>query len=171
MYSTSFSVAYNVYLGARNIVAYRVKHVLGRDAPNWRATNCCDACMYKLKGELPLEYPMLVTMDGNDSLKRVLWKEPKDNNEEGKVDPRAATAGKDYFIPRDKVNLWAKDKIKEQVSFFLYPGVPKLKVECRSASPDTKKMWGVYDETEIFLMLGRHSSVLWAINMICSGEL
>ncbi|KAJ7710998.1 hypothetical protein B0H16DRAFT_1820304 [Mycena metata] len=177
---TLFSVAYDVYLGARNIVAYRVKHVLGRDAPNWRAANCCDACMYKLEGELPLEYPMLVTMDGNDSLKRVLQKEPKDYDEEGNLlpgvskerfDPRAATAGKDYFIPHDKVNLWAKDKIKEQC---------KPRVEEKSACEErwknlaedsTKKMWGVYDETGIFLMLCRHSFVLWAIDMIRSGEL
>ncbi|KAJ7744324.1 hypothetical protein B0H16DRAFT_1322164, partial [Mycena metata] len=175
-----FSVAYDVYLGARNIVANHVKHVLGRDAPNWRATNCCDACMYKLEGELPLEFPMLVAMDGNDSLKRVLQKEPKDYDEEGNLlpgvskerfDPRAATAGKDYFIPCDKVNLWAKDQIKEQCK----PRVEE-KYACEErwknlAEDSTKKMWGVYDETGIFLMLCRHSFVLWAINMIRSGEL
>ncbi|KAJ7724669.1 hypothetical protein B0H16DRAFT_1895413 [Mycena metata] len=157
-----FSVAYDMYLGARNIVAYHVKHVLGRDAPNWRATNCCDACMYKLEGELPLEYPML-DYDEEGNLLPGVSKE--------RFDPRAATAGKDYFIPRDKVNLWAKDKIKE-------PCKPRVeeKSACEErwknlAEDSTKKMWGVYNETGIFLMLCRHSFGLWAINMIRSGEL
>ncbi|KAJ7811116.1 hypothetical protein B0H13DRAFT_2243338 [Mycena leptocephala] len=43
---------------------------LGRDAPDWRLKNGCPACTYKLEGEMKLIFEMLVTMDGNDSLKR-----------------------------------------------------------------------------------------------------
>jgi hypothetical protein len=55
---------------------------LGRDTPQWRIKHTCPACTYKLKGEYALTYKMLVTMDGNDSLKRILSREaPKEDAE------------------------------------------------------------------------------------------
>ncbi|KAJ7713931.1 hypothetical protein B0H16DRAFT_1742958 [Mycena metata] len=117
-----FSIAYDVFSESLENVDARVMHALGRDGPDWRLTNCCSGCMYKLEGEEELEFSMLVTMDGNDSLKRVLRKEAQDFDEDGNLipgeskerfDPRTAAAGKDYFIPREKVDLWSKDKIDQ----------------------------------------------------------
>jgi hypothetical protein len=39
---------------------------------NWRWKNVCPACTYQLQGEKKLTFSILVTMDGNNSLKRVL---------------------------------------------------------------------------------------------------
>jgi hypothetical protein len=35
----------------------------------------------------------------------------------------------------------------------------------------TAKMWGIFDETRIFLCLYRHGFMLMIVNMIKSGEL
>jgi hypothetical protein len=78
----------------------------------------CPACTNKLEGEADLIFDMLVTKDGNDSLKRVLWKEHCDYDNNGKPlpsaskeqkDPCVDTAGKDYYLSRDTVDLWAKE--------------------------------------------------------------
>lgn len=117
-----FSISYDLYLAVLKRVKLRVNKRLGRDGPNWRRENCCPACMNKLEGEEPLEFSMLVTMDGNDSLKRVLRNEGKDFDDEGKplpsvskerFDPRVRDAGGDYFLPREKVNLWDKGRLKD----------------------------------------------------------
>ncbi|KAJ7156363.1 hypothetical protein C8R46DRAFT_1226584 [Mycena filopes] len=115
-----FSMAFDVYLDTLDKARARVMAALDRGSPTWCLQNCCAPCMYKLEGEEEMRFSMLVTCDGNDSLKRVLRKEPKDYDEEGNLlpgvskerfDPRAAAAGKDYFVPRDKVNMWSKDKV------------------------------------------------------------
>jgi hypothetical protein len=82
--------------------------------------------MYKLKGEAKLIYDILVAMDGNNSLKRVLRrckvhsdgdtgtgaefvlgksKEYTDNRD----------AGKNYYRDREKVNEWSKQRIAEMM--------------------------------------------------------
>ncbi|KAJ7867193.1 hypothetical protein B0H14DRAFT_3441890 [Mycena olivaceomarginata] len=66
-----FSIAYDLYLDIRRRVDERVMLLLGRDS-KWRMKHACPACMYKLEGEDKLIFDMLTTMDGNDSLKRVL---------------------------------------------------------------------------------------------------
>ncbi|KAJ7922061.1 hypothetical protein B0H13DRAFT_1866128 [Mycena leptocephala] len=55
---------------------------LGRDRPDWQLKNCCPACTYKLEGEEKLIFSMLLAMEGNDSLKRILQKD-KTFDEEG----------------------------------------------------------------------------------------
>ena len=66
-----FSIAFDVYLEILHQVDRRADEALGRNAPDWRALNACVPCLYKLEGEAPLQYSMLVTMDGNHSLKLV----------------------------------------------------------------------------------------------------
>ncbi|KAJ7209890.1 hypothetical protein B0H12DRAFT_1079757 [Mycena haematopus] len=69
-----FSIAYDLYLDIRRRTDERVMHALGRDS-TWRLKHACPACTYKLEGEDALIFDMLTTMDGNDSLKRVLRRE------------------------------------------------------------------------------------------------
>lgn len=66
-----FSIAYDVYLEILRHVDSRVDAVLGHDTENWQMLNACAPCLYKLQDEPPLKYSMLVTMDGNQSLKLV----------------------------------------------------------------------------------------------------
>jgi hypothetical protein len=116
------SVAYDLYLAILRGLTARVDKAIGRDAPDWRLKNCCPACMYKLEGEAELVFSILVTADGNDSLKRVLRRGAHEYDNEGnslpgksneRPDPRAATAGEPYFLSREKVDRWAKDRFKE----------------------------------------------------------
>ncbi|KAJ7027673.1 hypothetical protein C8F04DRAFT_964922 [Mycena alexandri] len=182
--SQQFSVSYDVFLGLLDNVDGRVMRALARDTPNWRLMNCCSGCMYKLEGEEELEFSMLVTMDGNDSLKRVLRREAKDFDEEGNLipgeskerfDPRAARAGKDYFIPREKVNLWSKDRTAIPAAAE-NPSPHGAAHGCEErwknlADDASKRMWGVYDETGVFICLCRHGFVLLVADMVRSGEL
>ncbi|KAJ7202690.1 hypothetical protein C8J57DRAFT_1260125 [Mycena rebaudengoi] len=87
-------------------------------APDCQLKTTCPACTNKLEGEADLIFDMLVTKDGNDSLKRVLWKEHCDYDNNGKPlpsaskeqkDPCVDIAGKDYYLSRDTVDLWAKE--------------------------------------------------------------
>jgi hypothetical protein len=120
-----FSVVYDLYLAILCGVKEQVDKAIGRDAPDWRLKNCCPACMYKLEGEAELVFSMLMTADGNDSLKRVLRRGANEYDNEGnpipgqsneQFDPREATAGEPYFLSREKVNRWAKDRFKEFIT-------------------------------------------------------
>ncbi|KAJ6459830.1 hypothetical protein DFH09DRAFT_1348807 [Mycena vulgaris] len=70
-----FTVCFDVYLEILQNLDARVKKALGRNAAEYRLKNNCPACTYKLEGEAKLIFEMLMTSDGNDSLKRVLRKE------------------------------------------------------------------------------------------------
>ncbi|KAJ7175601.1 hypothetical protein C8R46DRAFT_1160846 [Mycena filopes] len=171
----------DVYLAVLKSTKLRVMRALGRDDPKWCIKNNCASCTYKLEDEEPLTFSMMTTMDGNNSLKRVLRKEPQDFDEQGdplpgvsseRFDPRTTEAGGDYFIPRERVNMWDRERLKDM-------GRAKT-VEDKSACEDrwknlgddgSKKMWAVYDETGIFLCLCRHGSVLTCADMVRSGEL
>jgi hypothetical protein len=65
-----FSTAFDLYLRLREEVQKKVEGVLGRDGI-WRRQNACAGCTYKLQNEAALRFRMLITFDGNDSLKRV----------------------------------------------------------------------------------------------------
>ncbi|KIJ30837.1 hypothetical protein M422DRAFT_234713 [Sphaerobolus stellatus SS14] len=66
-----FRIVYDAYLEILGRVQTQVNTVLGRDKPNWRALNVCPACDYRLEGEPSLKYSKLVSLDGNNSLRRV----------------------------------------------------------------------------------------------------
>ncbi|KAJ7810267.1 hypothetical protein B0H13DRAFT_2243470 [Mycena leptocephala] len=183
-YSTQqFSTCFDVYLEILKNVDDRVKKALGRDAPDWRLKNGCPACTYKLEGEMKLIFEMLVTMDGNDSLKRVLTKEKGAVDENGtakrggteRPDPRTADAGGTYFLSREKVNQFTKELLAQ---FTKAPRSddPEEDSECQERWKNmseelTSRMWGIFDETGIFLCLCRHGFVLLVADMVRSGEL
>ncbi|KAF8197295.1 hypothetical protein K438DRAFT_1585199 [Mycena galopus ATCC 62051] len=106
-----FTTCFDLYLGILEEMDNRVNKALQRDSKDWRLKNCCPACTYKLEGEGQLYFSMLATCDGNNSLKRVLRKD-KGFTEDGvplrggceRPDPRAASAGGDYFISRPDVD-------------------------------------------------------------------
>ncbi|KAJ7711576.1 hypothetical protein B0H16DRAFT_1667755 [Mycena metata] len=191
-----FLIANDLYLGTLKASKQRVDRVLGRDDPRWRRKNCCLGCMNKLEGEALLKYSMLITMDGNDSLKRVLRKELANFDDQGnalpgvsweRFDPRVAGAGGDYFLPRDQVNRWEKDRLKEMgrvgvkhpqrpVSDLFQPKTTEEKTQCEErwknlGDDASKKMWAIYNKTGVFLSLCRHGFVLAVTDMVRSGEL
>ncbi|KAF8133486.1 hypothetical protein K438DRAFT_1507353, partial [Mycena galopus ATCC 62051] len=173
-----FSISFDLYLETLSNVDKKVAKELGRDGPDWRLKNCCPACTYKLEGEQKLIFSMLTTMDGNDSLKRVLRKD-RTFDEEGNAsrgksqreDPREENAGGTYWLKRDKVDAWSKELIDGLIA-----EDPDENTVCHERWKNlkeemTSKMWGVFDETGVFLALCRHGFVLLLADMVRSGEL
>jgi hypothetical protein len=175
----AFRDAFEIYLAVIRRIESRVKAALGRDTPNWRVLNSCPACMYELEGEAPLRYRLLMAMDGNDSQKR------QDHGNAGDV--REYTS--DFWIPLVEVDQWARvtrdddDKDWEDVDDHVALGSDvdgdgiddsKLK-DCvknwKAAQADSKKrVLGIFDESGWFVSACRHGIVLWATDMVKSGE-
>ncbi|KAJ7816457.1 hypothetical protein B0H14DRAFT_3089810 [Mycena olivaceomarginata] len=144
-------------------------HALGRDTPNWRLKHTCPACMYKLEGGDELIFSMLFAMDGNDSLKRVLKCLKTDGSEE---EPTAGPSierddsrdgGEDYILRQERVDRWVRSR-----------GDPSNPCSGRwknMINDVTSRMWGIFDETGIFLALCRHGFALVVADMVRSGEL
>ncbi|KAJ7455142.1 hypothetical protein FB451DRAFT_1184469 [Mycena latifolia] len=177
-----FSIAYDLYLNLRQRTDERILHALGRDS-SWRLKHACPACMYKLEGEDELIFSILTTMDGNDSLKRVLRREKTTMAQDEADDPTLAKSrervdnrdvGDGYYISCEKVDKWAKSRLGEQLP--MQSGNADQDNPCADRWKNmindvTSKMWGIFDETGIFLALCRHGFVIVLADMIKSGEL
>ncbi len=180
--ATQFSICYDLFVEIRANVQMRVAVVLKRDSPNWRLRNACPACTYKLEDEPDLVFNMLVTMDGNDSLKRIIRKDLPEHSEEG--NPIGGGASRevfdsrevhgDYYIDRAKVNRWARDPVMGMLhQEGIEPGTSDNPCASRWSNMSkevTSRMWGVFDETGVFISLCRHGFVLTIADMVRSGE-
>ncbi|KAG6879498.1 hypothetical protein C0992_002109 [Termitomyces sp. T32_za158] len=187
--SKQFSITYDVYLSIREETEKRVQAALDRNTPKWRLRNACPACTYKLAGEKSLVFDMLVTMDGNDSLKRVIRREPATEDENGELTPGTSKelrddrdVSGDYYLDREAVDRWTKGVLQEmlptgkgseegeegEVGSESNPCAERWK---NMVNELTARMWGIFDETGIFLALCRHGFVLLIADMVQSGEL
>lgn len=183
--TAQFTICYDLFVEIRAMVREQVDIALGRDTPNWRLQNACSACTYKLKDEPPLVFDMLVTMDGNDSLKRFIRKDMPEYLGEGNpitmatsrevLDTRRVHG--DYYIERDQVDRWARDPVMQALQDeSRAPGNrPPGDNPCASrwsnmSKEATSQMWGIFDETGVFLSLCRHGYVLTIADMVQSGE-
>ncbi|KAJ7349571.1 hypothetical protein DFH08DRAFT_996667 [Mycena albidolilacea] len=180
-----FSVCYDLYLDLRRNTEKTVLASLGRDSFAWRIKHVCPSCMYKLEGEDKLIFEILVNMDGGNSLKQAPRRERVESDGDmgtnakfvvGKskehVDSR--DAGDGYYLDREKVNEWAKHRIAEMLPMEAAEGedVNPCADRWKNMVEDiTAKMWGIFDETGIFLCLCHHGFVLVICDMIKSGEL
>ncbi|KAJ6510472.1 hypothetical protein C8R45DRAFT_1050270 [Mycena sanguinolenta] len=170
-----FSVPYDVYLELHHRTDALVNSALGRDSPKWCLKHACPACTYKLEGEDELIFSILTTMDGNDSLKRVLrWSKTDGSEDEPTLGPSreredSRDGGEDYFLSREQVDKWAKDWVAD----ILPSDVKNPCSDCWKNMIDdvTSRMWGIFNETGIFLALCRHGFVLVVADMVRSGEL
>ncbi|KAG1843419.1 hypothetical protein C8R48DRAFT_543050, partial [Suillus tomentosus] len=64
------SAAFDAYVEILHRVDQRLCTALKRNTPHWRLLNSCPACFYVLEDEPKLEFDWLVSIDGNNSLKR-----------------------------------------------------------------------------------------------------
>ncbi|KAJ7795486.1 hypothetical protein B0H14DRAFT_2620904 [Mycena olivaceomarginata] len=85
-------------------------------------------------------------------------------------------AGDGYFLSRDRVDTWAKTRLAEILPmeanlFWNEEGNPCADRWKNMVSDVASKMWGIFDETGVFLALCRHGFVLVIADMIRSGEL
>jgi hypothetical protein len=96
-----------------------VQAALKRDSPDWRLKHACPACTYKLKDEAPLVFKMLYTIDGNDSLKRVLRREPSEDDGEtvgpSSELPSNQKVNGDYYLSRGEVDKWVDGVVQEMM--------------------------------------------------------
>ncbi|KAJ7729122.1 hypothetical protein B0H14DRAFT_2640505 [Mycena olivaceomarginata] len=177
-----FSISYDLYLDLCRRTEARLLHRLGHDSFAWRVKHDCPACMYKLKGEDELIFDVLVTLDGGNSLKRALQRnkvesEPGDGPEFVVGESKEYTDNQDasdwYFLAREKVNELAKHRITERMPIEAIEDKTNPCAErWKNMIEDiTAKMWGIFDETGIFICLCRHGFVLMIVDMIKSGEL
>ncbi|KAJ7190380.1 hypothetical protein GGX14DRAFT_382252 [Mycena pura] len=185
--SQQFSIVYDVYLDIRERCRKRVAQKLGLDAPHTRLKTCCPACTYKLEGEEKLIFEMLFTMDGNDSLKRMLrrtkleeWEEDEkgDLHRDGpsKERPDDRVPPGDYYLDRADVDKWTKEVLTRLLAEGAQGAVDEEGTPCEERWKNmvnelTARMWGIFDETGIFLALCRHGFVLVVADMVKSGEM
>ncbi|KAI6118305.1 hypothetical protein F5141DRAFT_1212200 [Pisolithus sp. B1] len=74
--SHQFSIMFNLYLQIHGHMDSIVSEVLQWDSEDWHLKHACAACTYKLTDEPKLKFKLLYAMDGNDSLKHILWRLP-----------------------------------------------------------------------------------------------
>lgn len=179
--SRQFSIALDLYLSIRTSTKHAVQTALLRDTADWRLRHLCPTCTYTLVDEEKLKFSMLYTVDGNDSLKRILrWEvvpptlteadEPVLGESSESTDTRQA--GNGAYLTREQVDEWSKE-ILEALN------VPNDDVEdspCAECWRNMKaelttRMRGIFEETGLFLALCRHGFVLLLADMVCSGEL
>ncbi|KIK05402.1 hypothetical protein K443DRAFT_3888 [Laccaria amethystina LaAM-08-1] len=118
-----FSNCFDVYLSIRHHVNQRVEITLKRDDPGWRLRHACPCCTHKHVSEPELVFDMLVTMDGNDSLKRVQRRKtapvdpgdgtPVMGESSERKDERTVGAG--YYIERETVDIWEREIVLQWI--------------------------------------------------------
>ncbi|KAG1845226.1 hypothetical protein C8R48DRAFT_583257, partial [Suillus tomentosus] len=99
-------LAYDIYLEILHRVDQRLRMALKHDTPHWRMLNSCPACFYKLEDEPALEFEWLVSIDGNNSLKR--W-DSTIYGSKRRLDSRKARS--DYWLDACDVDRF-KDEVR-----------------------------------------------------------
>lgn len=179
--SRQFSIAFDLYLSILTFIDETVQTTLKRDSPDWRLRHACPACTYVLVGEEKLKFNMLYTIDGNDSLKRIVRRDTPptsigDNPILGESSELTDTreAGKGLYLTRKQVDEWSKETLKSFNPTYDEndtDGNPCAERWRNMRTELTAKMWGIFEETGLFLALCRHGFVLLLADMVCSGEL
>ena len=179
--SRQFSIALDLYLSIWASTENAVQAALLRDTPDWRLRHLCPPCTYTLVDEEKLKFSMLYTVDGNDSLKRILRREaaPPTSVEmdepvlgESSESTDTREAGKGVYLTREQVDEWSKEILEE----LNVPNDDDEESPCaerwRNMKTElTARMWGIFKETGLFLALCRHGFVLLLADMVRSGEL
>jgi hypothetical protein len=189
-----FTIAFDLYLTIRTAVDRLVQISLGRDDASYRIKNLCPCCTYTLEDEAKLKFSMLYTIDGNDSLKRIIRRETlpeapeptaqvPTTTDEMPASPQpvlgassevkdSRTVGRGIYLTREQVDKWSKEVLMELVpGFDLDDNNPCADRWRNMKSELTAKMWGIFEETGLFLALCRHGFVLLLVDMVRSGEL
>ncbi|KAG8796450.1 hypothetical protein FRC12_022932 [Ceratobasidium sp. 428] len=164
--SRNLTAILDVFDKLQREVQRRLDCALGRDGKHYRMLHSCPACMYRLQNEPPLQYSVLATCDGNDSLKRCVHAGTSDHRQ----------FESDYYISPADVNKFQyevasrkKGKQREEDD-----GASVCEKRWKNAKihnhGDNNKPKTVFKETGIFLAACRHSFTMAVCDMIQSGE-
>ncbi|KAF6759087.1 hypothetical protein DFP72DRAFT_844379 [Ephemerocybe angulata] len=145
-------------------------------------------------GESKLRFKMLITMDGNNSLKRVIRREAIDEDpDDGIVAAEPALRVEhlddrpiygDFYLDRTTVDsfahgaqeLFPQQSETKQARSAKISGDSKEDNPCAShwhnmSTDTTAKMWGVFDKAGVFVLLCHYGFVLILTDMVRSSEL
>ncbi|KAI6100569.1 hypothetical protein F5141DRAFT_1190316 [Pisolithus sp. B1] len=172
--SRQFSIAFNLYLQIRGCMDSIVSQVLQWDSENWRLKHACAACTYKLTDEPELKFKLLYAMDRNDSLKCILRRLPDETADNYPPLSRDLPTGQiltsSCYLCCEYVNRFAMAGSEDPISNEdLDPNLCAGHWKNMDAAK-TKKTWGVYDETGIFMAVCHHGTSLLIADMVQSGE-
>ena len=119
-----FSISYDLYLRIHAGADLKVQIALKWNTPDWRLQHACPPCTYELEDEPKLKFCMLYTVDGNDSLKRIIRRdEPPPATgieEETPVHPilrhssewtDTREAGTGLYLTNEQVDEWSKETL------------------------------------------------------------
>jgi hypothetical protein len=132
--------------------------------------NLCPCCTYIFKDEDKLKFSMLYTIDGNNSLKRIIRRETVPEAPEPTAQAPTTTeempqpvlgpssevkdsqtVGRGIYLTREQVNEWAKEVLTELVPGFDNDNNnPCAKHWWNMKTELTAKMWGIFEETGFF---------------------
>ena len=184
-----FSICFDIYMEICQQVRSKVLGALGHDTLQWRVKHSCPPCTYSLQDEQKLCFSRLVTYDGNDSAKRVLRQRKGDGDEADIVERTDSHhGGGNYFLSRQEVDKWAKENIEDMLRLVSYVAtllyfLTDMQVvdefeenpcaDCwhNMANDVSSRMWGIFDETGMFVAVCRHGFILIVADMVRSGEL
>ena len=183
--SRQFSICYDFYLEIRRVTDEQVHVALDRNSEDYRLRNNCPACTYRLTNEPKLEFSMLYTVDGNDSLKRIIRRDavPQTAASDISITPvlgacsestDTRVAGRGVYLTNAFVDTWSKANITANCPTYNedeHEDNPCAERWRNMKTTLTSKMWGVFEETGLFLALCRHGFVLMMADMVRSGEL
>ena len=99
-----FTITFDLYLSIRTAVDRLVQVSLDRDGADYHIKHLCPCCSYVLEDEEKLKFSMLYTIDGNNSLKRILRREAV---------PEAPTVEKTTTAEVAQPVLGASSKVKD----------------------------------------------------------
>ncbi|KAI6139895.1 hypothetical protein EDD17DRAFT_1782462 [Pisolithus thermaeus] len=169
-----FSIMFDLYLQIRGCMDSIVSRVLQWDSENWHLKHTCAACTYKLTDKPELKFKLLYAMDGNDSLKCVLQHLPDETADN--YPPLL------HDLPTGQILTSSRYLCHEYVDRFAMAG-SEDPISNEDSDPNlcarhwknmdaakTKKTWGIYDETGIFMAVCHHGTSLLIADMVQSGE-
>ncbi|KAG2357549.1 hypothetical protein BDR07DRAFT_1453047 [Suillus spraguei] len=176
--SHQFSITFDLFLQIRRSVAALIAESLQCNSPNWCLKHVCPACTYELKDEEELTFRLLYAMDGNDSLKRVLRRSLDHDADDCATPSSEVPMGQqftsDRYLPCTFVDQYSWDSAQTAIAGDEEDTTAENACAGRWKNMDdvkTKKAWGIYDETGVFVAVCCHGLSLLIADMVQSSEL
>ncbi|KAF8330271.1 hypothetical protein F5887DRAFT_1064156 [Amanita rubescens] len=177
-----FMASFDAYLEIRQRVKQKLDEVLGYNSGN-RLSRACPACFKRVPGEQEQEFSVLLSIDGNNSLKRI---SASIRGTQEMPDSRSIQS--DRWITSHEVDqfkdevLNTKEAAADNFADEIAPSAQQStnadgsRFDCidrwKNAGPATRKrMFSLFDETGIFIACCRHRMVVYGCDMKKSGEL
>ncbi|KAG0702024.1 hypothetical protein DFH29DRAFT_999672 [Suillus ampliporus] len=170
-YHEQFSIAFDTFLAILREVRQRTDYALGREDPKWRATHMCVCCTYKLPDEKPLVPSILVSHDGNNSLKRIASVATMDQcvfHSSYILSHNFIDKFKDKVKHHQHLDDQSKDSAKDNSTSDVLTSCERWK---SSAPEHQKTALDIYETTGIFAAACWHGFIIKFCEMVCSGEL